>query len=142
MKAYPATQLCVSGDLKPLSPEAVVKSHKEGSSLPPLPADKNISCVHLNVQCQTEALCQNPCSLIGWLRFKMAVQSALPCLLTSKMADLPAAPPEAPRPSSTKGCLPISADIATVKRGIHIPDIPFLQVTMGLEPLVEHSQPA
>ena len=79
------------------SPEAVVKSHKEGSSLPPLPADKNISCVHLNVQCQTEALCQNPCSLIGWLRFKMAVESALPCLLTSKMADLPATPPEATR---------------------------------------------
>ena len=80
MKAYPATQLCVSGDLKPLSPEAVVKSHKEGSSLPPLPAGKNISCVHHNVQCQTEELCQNPSPLIGWKREPTAPPCTTACL--------------------------------------------------------------
>ena len=113
------------------SPEAVVKSHKEGSSLPPLPADKNISCVHHHVQCLTEALCQKPCPLIGWMREPTAppctatpawlaqiqdgrgVSTALPhpnlgraamnkvwsvsFLLRSKMADLPATPPEATR---------------------------------------------
>ena len=189
MKGYPTIQLCVCGDQHKYSPEAVVKSHKECSSLPPLPADKTISCDHHHVQCLTEALCQKPCPLIGWMREPTAppctatpawlaqiqdgrgVSTALPhpnlgraamnkvwsvsFLLRSKMADLPATPPAATRgtgyiverwyrtgPSSTKWCQPISADIATVKRGIHIPDIPFLQVTMELVPLVQHSQPA
>ena len=139
-------------------------------------------------ECESPLRLPVPPSLPGWLWFKMAVESALPCpaptwakprrpepscavrgagraamseawsvsfLLRSKMADLPATPPAATRgtgyiverwyrtgPSSTKWCQPISADIATVKRGIHIPDIPFLQVTMGLVPLVQHSQPA